>query len=205
MLPPAVSESWQKRCLHVLAQPARRLKPGTLVQLSVQPPASLLCLPLIVQYDDPVLLAADVEKKEGTVRRVCEPILSKKPPPPPKKEEPAPQVCCSRCWLLWAGLLWRSELSAATPDGHQCLALCLDYVPLPPSPLPAHRPTPPTSSHQLRRLPRRRAVRRWRRRRGRRRRLRPRARARTRCPWRREGRAGVVAATPALPHRPSCS
>ncbi|KAI7836745.1 hypothetical protein COHA_009383 [Chlorella ohadii] len=44
------------------------------------------------KYDDPVLLAADVEKKEGTVRRVCEPILSKKPPPPPKKEEPAPQA-----------------------------------------------------------------------------------------------------------------
>ncbi|KAL4452429.1 hypothetical protein ABPG75_008091 [Micractinium tetrahymenae] len=42
------------------------------------------------QYDDPVLLAGDVEKREGTVRRVCEPILSKPPPPPPKKAEPAP-------------------------------------------------------------------------------------------------------------------
>lgn len=40
------------------------------------------------KFDDPVLQAADVEKKEGTVRRVCEPILSK-PPPAPKKEEPA--------------------------------------------------------------------------------------------------------------------
>lgn len=43
---------------------------------------------LAPQFDDPVLQAADVEKKEGTVRRVCEPILSK-PPPAPKKEEPA--------------------------------------------------------------------------------------------------------------------
>lgn len=42
-----------------------------------------------MQFDEPVLLASDVEKKEGTVRRVCEPILSKKPPPPPKQEEPA--------------------------------------------------------------------------------------------------------------------
>lgn len=46
----------------------------------------------LVQYDDPVLLASDVEKKEGTVRRVCEPILSKPPPPPPKKEEPAAEA-----------------------------------------------------------------------------------------------------------------
>ncbi|KAL4450109.1 hypothetical protein ABPG77_010778 [Micractinium sp. CCAP 211/92] len=43
----------------------------------------------VAKLDDPVLLASDVEKKEGMVRRVCEPILSKKPPPPPKKEEPA--------------------------------------------------------------------------------------------------------------------
>ncbi|KAI3438271.1 hypothetical protein D9Q98_000706 [Chlorella vulgaris] len=42
----------------------------------------------VAKYDDPMLLAADVEKKEGTVRRVCEPILSK-PPPAPKKEEAA--------------------------------------------------------------------------------------------------------------------
>lgn len=70
--------------------------------LGPHPTATLTtCLPPLsvhsVQYDDPVLLAADVEKKEDTVRRVCEPILSKKPPPPPKKEEPAPQVCCGRC------------------------------------------------------------------------------------------------------------
>lgn len=51
--------------------------------------AILLAPPSPAQFDDPVLLASDVEKKEGTVRRVCEPILSKKPPPPPKKEEPA--------------------------------------------------------------------------------------------------------------------
>ena len=44
-------------------------------------------MPCFCQYDDPVLLAADVAKKEATVRRVCEPILAKKPPPPPKKEE----------------------------------------------------------------------------------------------------------------------
>lgn len=56
--------------------------------------------PTCPQFDDPVLLAADVEKKEGTVRRVCEPILSKKPPPPPKKEEPAPQV---RGWAALGG------------------------------------------------------------------------------------------------------
>lgn len=41
------------------------------------------------QFDDPVLMAADVQKKEETVRRVCEPVLSKPPPPPPKAEEPA--------------------------------------------------------------------------------------------------------------------
>ncbi|GAB4818888.1 hypothetical protein N2152v2_005934 [Parachlorella kessleri] len=39
--------------------------------------------------DDPVLLSADVAKKQDTVARVCEPILSKPPPPAPKKEEPA--------------------------------------------------------------------------------------------------------------------
>ena len=55
-------------------------------------PSSLPSLPCpalpppLRQYDDPVLLASDVEKREGTVRRVCEPILAKKPPPPPKPE-----------------------------------------------------------------------------------------------------------------------
>lgn len=42
-----------------------------------------------MQYDDPVLLAADVQKKEETVRRVCEPVVSKPPPPLPKAEEPS--------------------------------------------------------------------------------------------------------------------
>lgn len=46
----------------------------------------------VAKYDDPVLLASDAEKKEGMVRRVCEPILSKPPPPPPKAAEPEPKV-----------------------------------------------------------------------------------------------------------------
>jgi hypothetical protein len=41
------------------------------------------------QTDDPVLLSADVAKKQDTVSRVAQPILSKPLPPPPKKEEPA--------------------------------------------------------------------------------------------------------------------
>ena len=52
----------------------------SLVRLPTCPPA--------LQYDDPVLLAADVEKKEATVRRVCGPVLSKKPPPPPPAPKP---------------------------------------------------------------------------------------------------------------------
>lgn len=36
------------------------------------------------QTDDPVLTAEDVRKREGTVLRFCEPLLSKPPPPPPK-------------------------------------------------------------------------------------------------------------------------
>lgn len=46
------------------------------------------------QTDDPVLLSADIAKKQDTVTRVCQPIVSK--PPPKKKEEPAPaavRVC----------------------------------------------------------------------------------------------------------------
>ena len=35
------------------------------------------------QTDDPVLTAEDLRKREGTVLRFCEPLLSK-PPPPPK-------------------------------------------------------------------------------------------------------------------------
>lgn len=36
------------------------------------------------QTDDPVLTAEDIRKREGTVLRFCEPLLSKPPPPPPK-------------------------------------------------------------------------------------------------------------------------
>ncbi|KAL3152123.1 hypothetical protein ABBQ32_001221 [Trebouxia sp. C0010 RCD-2024] len=39
--------------------------------------------------DDPVLVTADIKKKEETLTRVAEPILNK---PPPKKEEPKPEA-----------------------------------------------------------------------------------------------------------------
>ena len=35
-------------------------------------------------HEDPVLVSADIKKKEDTLRRVADPILSEKPPPPPK-------------------------------------------------------------------------------------------------------------------------
>ncbi|KAK9827583.1 hypothetical protein WJX81_000587 [Elliptochloris bilobata] len=38
------------------------------------------------QTDSPVLTAEDIRKREGTVLRFCEPLLSK-PPPPPKEEK----------------------------------------------------------------------------------------------------------------------
>lgn len=34
--------------------------------------------------DDPILMSADIKKREDTVVRFCDPILSKPPPPPPK-------------------------------------------------------------------------------------------------------------------------
>ncbi len=36
------------------------------------------------KHEDPVLVSADIKKKEDTLRRVADPILSEKPPPPPK-------------------------------------------------------------------------------------------------------------------------
>ena len=35
-------------------------------------------------HEDPVLVSGDIKKKEDTLRRVADPILSQKPPPPPK-------------------------------------------------------------------------------------------------------------------------
>ena len=34
--------------------------------------------------DDPAVLAADIRKREDTVARFCDPIMSRAPPPPPK-------------------------------------------------------------------------------------------------------------------------
>ena len=36
------------------------------------------------KMEDPVLLTADIKKKEDTLHRVAKPILSKPAPPPPK-------------------------------------------------------------------------------------------------------------------------
>ena len=41
------------------------------------------------KHDDPVLLSSDVRKKEDTLKRVAEPILTKPPPPLPKVS-----ACC---------------------------------------------------------------------------------------------------------------
>ncbi len=47
------------------------------------------------KHEDPVLVSTDIKKKEDTLRRVADPILSEKPPPPPK----VCYVCCSAtCW-----------------------------------------------------------------------------------------------------------
>ena len=46
--------------------------------------------------DDPVLVTADIKKKEETLARVAEPILSK---PPPKK---VPQLTQTLCCFVWA-------------------------------------------------------------------------------------------------------
>ncbi len=49
------------------------------------------------KHEDPVLVSTDIKKKEDTLRRVADPILSEKPPPPPK-------VCCScRLATCWRG------------------------------------------------------------------------------------------------------
>ena len=45
------------------------------------------------QTDDPLLTAEDIRKRESTVLRFCEPLLSK-PPPPPKA-----RPCLSACLL----------------------------------------------------------------------------------------------------------
>jgi heat shock protein 4 len=45
----------------------------------------------VAKHEDPVLLSSDIRKKEDTLRRVAEPILTK-PPPAPKKEEPKPEA-----------------------------------------------------------------------------------------------------------------
>jgi len=114
------------------------------------PPVSVSLYPL--QYDDPVLLAADVEKKEGTVRRVCEPILSKKPPPPPKKEEPAPQVRCARHGRLlsWSG---QPAQQGCCPNGLMP-ACCQMLAPAMPICTSAHRSCTHSFTHPSTRLPR---------------------------------------------------
>lgn len=47
----------------------------------------------VAKHEDPVLLSSDIKKKEDTLRRVADPILTKPAPPPPKaepKKEEAP-------------------------------------------------------------------------------------------------------------------
>ena len=41
----------------------------------------------VKKHEDPVLLSGDIKKKEDTLRRVADPILSK-PPPAPKVTPP---------------------------------------------------------------------------------------------------------------------
>ena len=42
------------------------------------------------KHEDPILVSADIKKKEDTLRRVADPILSEKPPPPPKVQSIRP-------------------------------------------------------------------------------------------------------------------
>ena len=57
----------------------------------------------VKKHEDPVLLSGDIKKKEDTLRRVADPILSKPPPTPkvapPFKRHPAAQQGMCTLWM----------------------------------------------------------------------------------------------------------
>ncbi len=68
------------------------------------------------QTDDPLLTAEDIRKRESTVLRFCEPLLSK--PPPPPKARPCLSASCAS---LYHVLESNAQLSVC----HCALPVCL--------------------------------------------------------------------------------